>query len=51
MIKFVESGGTEGNEPADDEDEDYDDEDVSLFFTYCPHANFNYFFLYSIMIM
>jgi len=32
MIKFVESGGTEGNEAADDdyddeEDEDYDDED------------------------
>ena len=31
MIKFVESGGTEGNEPAEggDDDEDYDDEDVS----------------------
>jgi hypothetical protein len=28
MIKFVESGGTEGNEPADDgEEDDYDDED------------------------
>jgi len=27
MIKFVESGGTEGNEPSEDDEEDYDDED------------------------
>jgi protein disulfide-isomerase A1 len=27
LIKFVESGGTEGNEPADDEDDYEDDED------------------------
>jgi len=33
MIKFVESGGTEGNEPSEEDEEDYDDEDVSLFFT------------------
>ena len=25
LIKFVESGGTEGNEASDEDDEDYDD--------------------------